>query len=342
MIYNKFSEREKHNKQKRDPYLYNEIPIALRNQIFYVLSELLDATKSECSHKFVNWRDFWNACCKAQGLPPPGGDENFCISSCQEYIQEANYRDVLNIIDIAFQNFACAFSRFYSDPDSHLDWPEQRVRFRKKAHRIYTEAATDLNTFFQWASVGYQLEGYQRFRLDEQCKVLMTRVDTAFPHSEMILPALVLLHTRDFKEANDEFLKAHRDFRNGRFGECITKANGAFECVMIAICEQRNLECGSGTASELIRALCENQLIPCHMREHFERLVDTLGSGLHQVRNKDSSSHDRGTSIAKIPPYLAEYAMHLVAANILFLVRASRAQLNRNHLPKRIQSIDSV
>ena len=61
------------------------------------------------------------------------------------------------------------------------------------------------------------------------------------------------------------------------------------------------------------------------MQNHFNALRTTLEAGLPTVRNKSSSGHGQGKETVAIPDYIAAYALHLAAANIVMLVQAHRA-----------------
>jgi hypothetical protein len=68
-------------------------------------------------------------------------------------------------------------------------------------------------------------------------------------------------------------------------------------------------------------------LIPGYMETQFAGFRSTLVDGLPTVRNK-TSGHGQGRSAKQVPGYLAGYALHLAATNIVLLVEAHEA-LNR-------------
>ena len=57
------------------------------------------------------------------------------------------------------------------------------------------------------------------------------------------------------------------------------------------------------------------------LQSQFTQLRGLLESGLLPVRNR-TSGHGQGTEPVTLPKYIAEYALHMAAANIVFLVRA--------------------
>lgn len=117
-------------------------------------------------------------------------------------------------------------------------------------------------------------------------------------------------------------MSAHKHYRAGETKDAITDANNAFESTMKAICDQRGWPYQSGaTASQLVRVVKENGLLPDKMSKSFEQLAATLKSGLPPVRNEEGA-HGQGSDPHRTPDYVAAYALHLAAAKILFLVEA--------------------
>ena len=57
------------------------------------------------------------------------------------------------------------------------------------------------------------------------------------------------------------------------------------------------------------------------LQNQFTQLRGLLESGLLPVRNR-TSGHGQGTEPVALPKYIAEYALHMAAANIVFLVHA--------------------
>ncbi len=74
-------------------------------------------------------------------------------------------------------------------------------------------------------------------------------------------------------------------------------------------------------ASRLIQILFDHQLIPAMLQSQFTQLRGLLESGLPTIRNR-MSGHGQGTEPVALPKYIAEYALHMAAANIVFLVHA--------------------
>ena len=52
-------------------------------------------------------------------------------------------------------------------------------------------------------------------------------------------------------------------------------------------------------------------------------MLGVLKSGLPKVRN-EAGGHGQGSKLKRIPEYIAAYALHLAATNIVMLVEAFR------------------
>ena len=107
--------------------------------------------------------------------------------------------------------------------------------------------------------------------------------------------------------------------------DAITDANNAFESTLKTICDQRLWEYQQGArASDLLKVVRKGGLLPNYLDASFDQLAATLKSGLPEVRN-EQGGHGQGPIPRETPGYVASYALHLAAANILFLAEAHKA-----------------
>jgi hypothetical protein len=74
-------------------------------------------------------------------------------------------------------------------------------------------------------------------------------------------------------------------------------------------------------ASELIKIIRREKLLPDYLDKSFDQLAATLQSGLPTVRNQDGG-HGQGSQPRGTPGYVAAYALHLAAANICLMGEA--------------------
>ena len=177
-----------------------------------------------------------------------------------------------------------------------------------------SDAVNELNERFRRACIGYQYEGGT-----------ILRVDSELLHAEVVRPAFRFLHQQGFEGPRREFLSAYDHFRAGENRDAITNANNAFESTLKAICDQHAWHYPSGaTASSLVNLVRDQGLLPDYLGKSFDQLAATLKSGLPQVRHNEGA-HGKGAAPTETPDYVAAYALHLAASNILFLAEAHGA-----------------
>ena len=102
----------------------------------------------------------------------------------------------------------------------------------------------------------------------------------------------------------------------------------SFESTMKAICARRKWPYPeSATAKVLLDVLFANGVVPPQLQSEFTSLRTVLESGLPTVRNKTPSvGHGQGSMPVPVPDHLVAFALHLAAANIVFLVEADAAR----------------
>ena len=173
------------------------------------------------------------------------------------------------------------------------------------------EAIAALNYWFRRRGVGYQYESGQ-----------IIRVDSEFIHSKVVKPALSMLSDPMYEGANDEFRKAHKHYQQGRYKECMNECSKAFESCIKAICDKRGWNYAKKSGIHLIKIVLNEGLIEPFMESHFAALRKALEDGAFTPRNQ-RSGHGQGAKIIPVPDYMAGYALHLTASNILLLAKAN-------------------
>ncbi len=210
------------------------------------------------------------------------------------------------------------------DIEQGLDFIEQCFRVAAVAHGDWAfvrsvtpvatvpEAQNELNTRFREHGIGFQLES------DE-----IIRVDSNVIHDQVVRPALHLLSQKGFAGPNQEYLRAHEHYRHGRHGESINECLKAFESVLKVVCSEKNWKFDErDTAKTLIDIVFANHLLPPFLLSQFGGLRSLLESGLPTTRNR-TSGHGQGAVPKDVPAYLAAFALHASAANILLVVDAA-------------------
>jgi Domain of unknown function (DUF7014) len=146
----------------------------------------------------------------------------------------------------------------------------------------------------------------------EYPKVIMKESQTL--HASSTEPALTLLQRPHFRTANGEYLAALKDYRDGDFGDCLTKCGSAFESVLKIICDRKGWAYQqTDTASTLIKIV----LPKTKLDTYFEPLLLIVAT----LRNRLSSSHGAGTATKQPPRHLAQYALNATASLILLVAQ---------------------
>jgi hypothetical protein len=131
--------------------------------------------------------------------------------------------------------------------------------------------------------------------------------------------ALRLLTVPIFIKANEEFLSAHKRYREGSFKDCVTAANRAFESTLKAICDTELWTYDKGDrASELVTKVTDKGLFTHAFDKGPAAYVAILKTGLPSVRN-DAGAHGDGIAAAAVTAEIARFAINLTASNILFV-----------------------
>ncbi|MDB5674310.1 MAG: hypothetical protein JWM65_1292 [Sphingomonas bacterium] len=171
----------------------------------------------------------------------------------------------------------------------------------------------ELNARLQESGIGYEFQSSKIIRIDSQVI-----------HSEVVIPALKLLHDARFGGANDEYLGAHQFFRAGDFESCLIECGKAFESVLKVVGTERGWAIqDSDSAGRLLNAAYDSHFIPQYMQAQFTALRAVLGSGVSVIRNR-MSGHGAGGEARQVDRHLAAYQLHQTAAAIVFLVEHDR------------------
>lgn len=167
---------------------------------------------------------------------------------------------------------------------------------------------TTLNDRMLEAQFGFQVEAGTIVELSSQ-----------FAHAEIVVPALHVLSEKRFATADAEFRKAHKEFRDQSYADCITDCGKALESVFKVIATERSWPGvdDNSTLAKLIEAAAANNLFPGYMGEQVKGLRAML-QGIGTVRNKDGA-HGKGDAPSHADRDLAAYQLHQTASALLFL-----------------------
>jgi hypothetical protein len=152
----------------------------------------------------------------------------------------------------------------------------------------------------------------------------LRRIDSHYVHAEIVKPALALLNGQMFEKANEDFRMAHRHYRERHYKDCVVACQRAFESTLKAICTAKNWEYSAGDrTSELVAKLRKHGLFPSYLDKGLDSYIAALKTGLPGVRNH-AGGHGEEPAAPPVPDYIAGYALHLSAANVVMAVAAFR------------------
>lgn len=307
-----FSRRKKLAQKGTEPdvYQYEDIPRTLRTQITYIWIESIGPYLETDGYGFSPeppnnsgvWDKIHDEFAREKGLGILGRHQNKA-KNCIYYLQSSqNIDDILDIIEFTF--------RYIQWLGEFPDYDRRNVGIVQSAE----DAIQELNFRFRDAGVGYQFEAGQ-----------LIRVDSQLLHAEVVKPALALMSATGFEAPFAEFTTAHAHFRTKEYKACVIEALKSFESVLKVICAQNRWKHPeNATASALIKTVLDKGLVPEYLESSLQA-IQSLLTGLPTVRNREAG-HGQGTDVREVPEYLASYALHLAATDIVFLISAHVAR----------------
>lgn len=312
-VFDLFSKRQKKLRgDVPDVYTYDTIPQPLRVQVVHIWEDAIgnrdqyrDQYDPSHNNVFGNYKLITDLLCREYGFfTLPGavkhGDRNYLLELVDFLLQEKDTEKVIDVIEISFR----VIDRMTRD---------YGYQERQDASKCADDAINELNVRFKEHGVGYQfIDGG------------IIRIDSELIHTEVVKPALTLLHGAGYEGAQAEFLNAHEHYRQGKTKEVLAECLKALESTMIAICDKRKWKYQSATCNSLIDVCIKNGLIPDFWMQEFTSLRSTLESGVAPARNR-LGGHGQGAAVVNVPPHIAAYVLHLTAAAIVFLVESEKA-----------------
>ena len=201
------------------------------------------------------------------------------LSRCSDF-------EVLDLIDAVFQK---------------LD--ESSQGYAGIRHELLTHAATRLNAICAEEGIGYRWVDGELIRYDDPVT-----------HEEAVRPAIDLLSSGRFGEANAEFRRALECYRTGAWRDAITNASAAFESVLKVVTRKGNL-----TAGPLIAEARRQGVIPAYAQnaaENLEKLMNVVPA----IRGQHGA-HGLGEREREADEHLARLVVATAASFIVFVGR---------------------
>jgi AbiJ N-terminal domain 4 len=309
-IHDLYSRRKSRIENANQPevYQYEKLPIEFRRQVVLIWDDAAPPSKypvlwSEIHNRLIRYRGEFSLPMKFRPCEQEYSESNECRNFL---LQEDSIDGVIDLVELSFK---------FIDKDVRKDILDKELDLEALNMMNPDEAIEELNLRFFEHAIGFQYNNGQ-----------IIRVDSNLIHTEAVLPALRLLSNQSFTGAEDEFLKAHKYYRQQEYKPAIVEALKSFESTLKTICDK----CGwiyspKDCSQDLIRIVFNNHLLPDYLRTQFSHLKGILGSGIPTVRNT-TSAHGQGTHPTTVPKYLTAYVLHLTASNIVFLVEAYMAK----------------
>ena len=301
-IYDIYSKRLR--KMKGDVpevYVYDYLPIPLRVQIAQSWTELLGKPRQSTSvydyealdNEYKETVNILRLEYGVDKLPSKARTRTYFYDELRDFFYETTEVDkALDVVELVYQLI---------DENSYFS-------------HLFPTPIDELNQRFKEHGVGYRFESGQMIRIDED-----------LIHEEVVKPSLRILNQPQFEGAQEEFLKAHEQYRKGDTKDSLSNCLKAFESVMKAICDMRGWQYDKdhSTAKALIKICFDNELIPKFWKSHYSSLLSILESGVPTGRNK-LGGHGQGTAPITVPDYLTAYMLHMTATTIVFLAEAEK------------------
>ncbi len=301
-----FSKRQKRLRgEVPDVYSYDTITNPLRVQMIHIIIETIgrpaydgySSSRIEGSYGFLH-----KSLCKEYGVFSLTNElDSTDFSHFLDFIlQTKETEKVLDAVEIAFKLILNQFQ-----PENHS------INFTPE--HIGINAVSELNQRFREHGVGFSFESKE-----------ILRIDSTYMHKQVTVPLLNLTHHKKFKGANEEYLKAHEHYRNGRNKECLTDCLKAFESAMKIICKEKNWSFTErDTSRKLIQICFSNQLVPTFSQNQFTSLQNLLESGVPTIRNR-LGAHGQGEVVKTVDDEITRYALNLTGANIIFIIEQAK------------------
>ncbi len=270
----------------KDVFEYNLIPVSFRNQVVHVLSAAIE----NLSSRYNLYDSIEKGFSKHMGVLSLGRPGN-SIENVMNYIIQSKTDQCLDIIDYIL----------------HLYWETYNSY---SYENVGSRTINEINYWFKYNSLGYEFINGELIRINDM-----------HIHQEVVIPSFFLLSDKRFSGADDEMRKAYAFRRKGDNKSAIIEACKAFESTMKSICSIKKLNVDPrATASHLIKTLKDNSYFPSYLDSHIDGIRITLESGLPTTRNK-IAGHGQGEEVVSVPDEFVDYALNLLATNIVFLVK---------------------
>ena len=308
-MYKLYSQRKKEAEQGiSDVYIYDKFCREFRNQYMHIVEDIFGIYPDV---KYIykpngNYIDMWEFVCQAfareKGLKYLQTSYSGATNTYEAYEDYVDISDDSDFLDL----LVFTFTEVISD----------KSIFGLGYNEVVNLAIKELNFRFKQHSLGYEFVNGE----------LIPKINE-FIHTEIIKPALHLLNNKIFEGAEQEYFQAFEHYKKGQNKDAILNAIKAFESVLKSICQEMNYpyDRERDTAKQLLQHLTDNGFYPKYLESHLNGIRSTLESGAPTLRNKNAG-HGQGQEVIDVSDEYVEYALNLVATNIVLLVKILNAK----------------
>ncbi|GGG30042.1 hypothetical protein GCM10011344_33670 [Dokdonia pacifica] len=305
-IFDLFSKRQKRLQgEVPDILTYDDIPGNVRIKIIHIIRDVIGENDYRRDNYRINesYNYIQKALCREYGKFSLTNNNHGPEEQVLNFLlQTKQNEEVIDVIELIFKYIN------ENIRENYFNYKMQSTNTKSTPD----EAIDELNKRFKEEGIGYGFEGGE-----------IIKIDSTYIHTEITKPTLSLLWNKQFKGANEEYLKAHEHYRNGRNKECLTECLKAFESTLKIICNKKQWSyTPNDTARKLIQIAFNNGLVPTFTQNQFTSLQNLLESGIPTIRNK-LGGHGQGHVPQKVDDEMTRYGLNLTGTNIIFLIEQS-------------------
>jgi hypothetical protein len=296
MIYDVFSKRDE---TLPDVYKYDELPLKFRNQVNWIWNKSVLRLVTDSANTNPLLLKLHEIVASEHGLDWPFmGNTELRFSITETVRDNPDVGLVLDIIECSMRLLP-VFAQ---------------VGFQPLKSGEVANAINALNHRFRENGLGYE------YNVDAK---KLIRIDNTVTHQETIRPTLHLLAGPQYQAANDEYLAALEDYKQGDYEDCLIKCGKAFESLLKTICANRGWTPPPGrngkpadTAAPFVREIMSKT----GLDPSFETTLMVVAA----MRNDEA--HGKASPPPPPPPaYKARYALNATASAILLVHEAAAA-----------------
>lgn len=301
-----FPTYSKSKKSNVDVYVYDDIPLKLKNQIFHTINDYLSQKNYSREDRQSIISVVYKEICKEFGLKRL---ENNVLGTMNRFEEIQFFFDSLSDVDEVL-DVVVIFLYYLKELEKAAHSSSHFFHLNYTANKAYE----DINARFKENGIGYQYLNGKIIKIDNQLL-----------HADIIAPVLLLLTGQEYENINDEYIKAHEHFRFHRNQECLNECLKSFETTMKIICTKNNWSYDKNdTSKKLINILLTNKFLPMYQETFLSTLRQLLESSIPTIRNKNSA-HGQGTEKKFVSNEVASFMLNMTGSTIKFLIETQAA-----------------